>query len=1104
MKTKEFIFLIISLITAASFSQTKEGEKVNWIECIGTEVTEFGGFCLATGKNNARAYLINNCTEKVKVWFEFTGPCYDNSKSCDKTKTITLAGNSKKRVSFCNVKENNGSIRVTKVESDGKNSSSTSKNEEKEKTEDESETPVYRKSSCTYLAEVREDLKNAEFRGQADIAKKEIARLTPLCNREKEKATYTSDKLLRGSSSYSNSQRRRNQNQQTINRAIADHQRRMESLDREASTLLNTWQNTMQTEYDLYSQEYDSYENFKSRTANLSSLNASSYSELTSEFKTKMSQLDREYSSREREVNQQITNRFNASKTGTYDALNDLAAHLHQQQAEKNLKKEKRQAQLKLRREKEKKMEVFVQGFKTEVDQDKIKAFERAKYAISEKEENYFMKLYSYYDCLYKDPYGALYNNSHCSEPSGQPDSNSDYTPEDFYKAYKRKMNSRYQDFRYEANSFLEMAIQSDPNQPKWLFEKAKISTNTSEKLSLLNKAVKLEPQNSNYQIELKKIQKKRYGELGEIGEKVNRKKHGKWVEYWSDGEVKQIVNYANGKITGDYLIFYDNDWKPTKKRSKYKYYRVKTYDKNGKISLEVKDFYKSGKPQKLGQYKDEAHTIKTGEFEKYYESGNLKSVHNYKNGKLQGIATDYTESGIVKTKMEYENGRLLNYLEIRDKKGNPIKSEDFHYGLARIKIDSIGKMGYINEDGFVVVPIVYDEIYRFIGEIAIVKKNNKYGGVNEIGIEVIPLESNRDLNELQEIVETAKQDLIIVKQEELDTIIFQLNEALEDLELDKGVEITQKGNVIASKFPEVNNLETYKTLEREVKTKRNERDELIEFANTYKTDIEKSYDNNQAAEQKIKKALKFDPTNGLYIKKLEEIDYIKKRKDFDLYYRKGGRFEIKNSYKLALREYQKALAIFPDDEKVKNQIEKVKQLLGEKKESKVEMIAKIQEEINAGNKTDEQFLSRIRSKIQRYITDYPDDVELLVAATTLYINEKLDINEALKMAEMAFKADPNNMKNLKNIGDIHFYNNNLKEAVENLKLAIDLPPPMQNDVIEKLTKAYYTLSLRSKSEDDQTEAIQYAQMGLENQLNHPIYQRVIKRFCPDNINCKK
>lgn len=743
-KIKSISIIIALVFSVVGFSQTKQGEKVNWIECIGTGMTEFGPYCLATENNNARAYITNNCTEKVKVFYEFTGPRYDNNISWYKTKNIVINGNSKKRVEFCNVTENNGSIRVTKVEPIDKNSSSSSSRENQlnEKEEKEPGTSTYRKSTCDYLAEAEESLKNAQYQGQADLARKEIARLTPLCNREKGRATYSSDKILSGTSNTSYTQQRSNRNQQNINRVIAENQRRIERQNREADQLLNTWQNKIQTDYNLYNQEYDSYENFKSRTSNLSSLNATSYQGLISEFNGKMSQLDKEYTNREREVNQEISNRFNALKTGEYDALNDLAAALHQNQARKKLEKEKQQAKLRLKREKDEKVKIFVERFKSDVDKDRGLALEKAKYAINENDEIYFTKLYSYFDCLYRDPYGALYNNSFCKEPSGKPASSSlNYTGEDLFNAYKRKKNSSIKEIRNEANPFLEMAIRRNPDNPEWLYEKSKISNNTSEKLSLLSKAVKLEPNNKQYFSHLQKVQKKRYGELGEIGDKLNGKKHGKWVEYWSDGEVKQIVNYANGKIVGDYSVFFNSDWKKTNDRTKYQYYVNNTYDENGKKSLQVQNFYKSGSLQMLGQYQDEAHTIKTGDFEKYYESGNLKKIEYYENGKRQGITIEYTESGIIKRKREFEDGKLLNYLELRDNQGNPIKSEPFQNGLARLKLNSNDKMGYVNEDGFVVVPIIYDWVDSFTNEIAIVKKNNKYGGVNKKGEEIIPIQ---------------------------------------------------------------------------------------------------------------------------------------------------------------------------------------------------------------------------------------------------------------------------------------------------------------------------------------------------------------------------
>ena len=221
-----------------SFGQTKQGEKVNWIECIGTDVTEFGGYCLSTGKNNARAYITNNCTEKVTVWIEFTGSCYDKNIHCDKTKRIYINGNSKIRENFCNVEENSGSIRVTKVEPTDKQSNNSSTNqsndstqkEKEEKEKAENSTSTYRKSSCQYLAEAEENLRNAEYKGQADLARKEIARLKPRCDREKEKATYTSDKLLRGTSS---TNQNNNNKIQDYQRSLREQEKRNAQMEQE-------------------------------------------------------------------------------------------------------------------------------------------------------------------------------------------------------------------------------------------------------------------------------------------------------------------------------------------------------------------------------------------------------------------------------------------------------------------------------------------------------------------------------------------------------------------------------------------------------------------------------------------------------------------------------------------------------------------------------------------------------------------------------------------------------------------------------------------------------------------------------------------------------
>lgn len=496
--------------------------------------------------------------------------------------------------------------------------------------------------------------------------------------------------------------------------------------------------------------------------------------------------------------------------------------------------------------------------------------------------------------------------------------------------------------------------------------------------------------------------------------------------------------------------------------------------DKNAKEVLKVD--YKIALPFKEGLAPVIDHNNKVGyinkkgelvipcKYDNYYDN---ISTNDFNRESIAGV--NHFSEGLVAVRKEMvKNGEMIAKYGFIDKKGNTVipfiydDAESFNNNLAEVSIK--GLSGYIDRAGKEVIPIEYppriyvDSKYKlgsFSEGLINIRRGDKWGYLNIYGKTIIPF-------------------------------IFDEASSFKDGE----AEVTKDG--FTYYIYRQNYLKTRQELER---------DQLIEFANNYKPNAETSY-SNSLAEEKIKKALKFDPTNASYINKLEEIKYFNKRKVFDSHIHKGNMYEIENSYKLAIQEYEKALAIFPDDEGAKNKIEEARQSMEDKKESKAEMIANIQAEIDAGDKTDEQFLRQVRFKIQDYIKDYPNDTEFLIAATTLYIKERLDLEEAYKMAQMAYKADPNNLQNLKNIGDIHYYNNNLKEAVESLKLAIDLPQPLQNDVIEKLTQAYYTLSLRTKNKEYETLAIKYARMGQANDINHPVFQRVINRFCPENINC--
>ncbi|QCK15287.1 hypothetical protein [Mangrovivirga cuniculi] len=93
--------------------------------------------------------------------------------------------------------------------SSGSSSSSDEKETEDEQNDEEEESDevksesTYSKTSCEYLEEAREKLRTVQYRGQEDIWRKEIARLEPLCDRERSRAT--SGTIYPGTDSYGQS-----------------------------------------------------------------------------------------------------------------------------------------------------------------------------------------------------------------------------------------------------------------------------------------------------------------------------------------------------------------------------------------------------------------------------------------------------------------------------------------------------------------------------------------------------------------------------------------------------------------------------------------------------------------------------------------------------------------------------------------------------------------------------------------------------------------------------------------------------------------------------------------------------------------------------------
>ncbi len=136
--------------------------------------------------------------------------------------------------------------------------------------------------------------------------------------------------------------------------------------------------------------------------------------------------------------------------------------------------------------------------------------------------------------------------------------------------------------------------------------------------------------------------------------------------------------------------FFYDKEWKGCS-QSKASFYRLVTFNENGKPIGKVKDYFITGELQSeidgaiyidknddknskftgmsLGYYKsgkkqfEILHDNKgeTVTHKIWYENGNLTLNAEYKNGKPDGIYTTYYENGKLKNKFVYSEGKLTD-----------------------------------------------------------------------------------------------------------------------------------------------------------------------------------------------------------------------------------------------------------------------------------------------------------------------------------------------------------------------------------------------------------------------------------------------------------
>jgi len=202
---------------------------------------------------------------------------------------------------------------------------------------------------------------------------------------------------------------------------------------------------------------------------------------------------------------------------------------------------------------------------------------------------------------------------------------------------------------------------------------------------------------------------------------------HGKYIEYYKNGQIKVQGSYNEGKRDGEFKAFLRNgksagsvfykDGKIIKSTlvkamkdnasfslvtdinynlnshkivtDEFPNQLLKQYfvfNKNGLLDGESREYYEEGNIKSVSPFKN---NVADGIFISYYQNGNIKDKQNYKNGNEEGEGLFYYENGQLEEKYFMKNGKLdgeaINYFndgKIRHKaiyKDDIILEEEVH-----------------------------------------------------------------------------------------------------------------------------------------------------------------------------------------------------------------------------------------------------------------------------------------------------------------------------------------------------------------------------------------------------------------------------------------
>lgn len=596
----------------------------------------------------------------------------------------------------------------------------------------------------------------AEKTRKKTLAEEQINRRNEETLKEENKAQFKI-KQLADAQNFIDNQNKQSANQEKLNQKLAD------DLTQTFNQISDSWAKERE---------------FQSKMSSLTNIRSEDANSIINEARSKAQQINVEYSNiKDDALNQGV----NATQTLINSAQNEkqviagaVLGTLGTIASQSNLERERKDAQIKLQNQKEGALQKLSNNIIEKYKPLNKKYEDALIYAVLDSELDFYNAQYNYTKCMVNNAYEIIVNDYSCSQPTfSKPSKKTTYTGNDYYNAYKRKAQSPSPIIKNKAVYFLELAIEAEPNNAEWLYEKTLIrDLSVRTKTSILYKAHNADVNNEKiktaYENELKKLKEVEKIENLYIDNflKSNRTKDFDWnknnnlyfIHIKINSKIKHLALNKKGEIIfrlGDDLMLsqnplnyqyekFNNGLLKVKRKNDNQLYDYGFVDSKGKIVIPLKEY------NNVGSFYNGYAKVQDAETKLYGfidTSGNQIVSFEYLDAEnfQEGIAAvqETNSNDII-------NGRFWGFI---DNKGNVIipikfyKVSPFSDGLAAVKelpnkvktrfIQSEILSHYIDINGNKVISGNFNYANSFSNGLAVVGDKRNYWYIDKRGNEV-------------------------------------------------------------------------------------------------------------------------------------------------------------------------------------------------------------------------------------------------------------------------------------------------------------------------------------------------------------------------------